>query len=288
MSLLVCSFVFLVIILLTLRLSSLASKRNSLQLLPVVAALCLLAGCSGGTSMTPAANVTALESGNWQISSTDARASQLAVLSGSLASSGGDITGVLHANAANGCIAPTQSIAVTGSTDPQNTVKLSGADGKGGTLTITGTLAEDGKSLTNAAYNVAGGACAFSAPVAAQAQDFSSVTGTYAGSFSDPDGQIISITANLTQTPASDASGNFQLSGTGTFPANPCFSSPVSVSNSQVTGGNFTLTYADSNTGNTVTASGTFSPDGNTLTVTHWITAGSCGPDSGTGLLTRQ
>jgi hypothetical protein len=239
-------------------------------------------------STAPAANVTTLASGNWQISSTDAHASQLSSLSGTLVSSGNTISGVLHPNADHGCIAPTQTIAVTGSADAQNNVTLNGANVKGGTLTVTGTVAADGKSLTNAAYTVTGGTCAFSAEAAAQAQDFSSITGTYAGSFSDPDGQVISITASLTQTPSSDTSGNFQLSGTGTFPANPCFSSPVSVSDSQVTGGSFTLTYADAHTSNSVTASGTFAQNGSALTVTNWTLTGSCGPDSGTGFLIRQ
>jgi hypothetical protein len=37
-----------------------------------------------------------------------------------------------------------------------------------------------------------------------------------------------------------------------------------------------------------VTANGTFSTDGTTLTVTGWNLTGYCGPDSGTGLLTKQ
>ena len=83
----------------------------------------------------------------------------------------------------------------------------------GGTLTISGTLAADGKSLTGASYNVAGGSCAFSAKAAATAQAYSSVTGTYSGSFADAGGQVISVVANLTQTPESDTDGNFTLSG---------------------------------------------------------------------------
>ena len=104
------------------------------------------------------------------------------------------------------------------------------------TLTVTGTIAADGKSLTGATYNVSGGTCAFTGPADAEGQSFSSVTGNYAGSFSDPYGNLIDITATLTQTPDSDTDGNFQLSGTGTFPTNPCFISPVSVASSQVTG----------------------------------------------------
>ena len=37
-----------------------------------------------------------------------------------------------------------------------------------------------------------------------------------------------------------------------------------------------------------VVATGTFSTDGATLTVSSWTLTGPCGPDSGTGTLTKQ
>jgi hypothetical protein len=157
----------------------------------------------------------------------------------------------------------------------------------GGTLTISGTLAPDGRSIEDATYNVAGGGCAFAQVASATMQNYSSVTGSYTGSFADPGGTVIDVTASLTQAPAGDTDGNFELSGTGSFGSNPCFTSPVSV-NSQVTGGSFILTYADTTTGNAVSATGTFSQDGKTLTVTQWTLSGPCGPDTGTGSLTQQ
>jgi hypothetical protein len=152
---------------------------------------------------------------------------------------------------------------------------------------ITGELAANGKSLSSASYRVNGGTCAI-AVSAATAQTYASITGNYSGTFYDgPNSPVLSITSTLTQTPASDTDGNFQLSGTATLPNNPCFDSPVSVSGSQVTGGSFTLTYADAVTTNSVTASGTFSTDGKTLTVTNWSSSGPCGVDSGTGTLVQ-
>ena len=50
----------------------------------------------------------------------------------------------------------------------------------------------------------------------------------------------------------------------------------------------FDLTYTDANTTNQVEAVGNFTTDGKTLTVTKWTLTGPCGPDSGTGVLTRQ
>jgi hypothetical protein len=249
-----------------------------------------LTGCSSGLIPAAISNPASL-TGNWQVSSTASAASRLPSLSGELTGTADAVTGILHpgpvSNSGNSCAAAATAIAVSGHANAKNLLTLTGGIG-GGTLTITGTLAADGKSLTAASYNVSGGSCAFSAPAAATMQAYSSVTGNYAGSFSDPGGQVISITATLTQTPESDTDGNFQLSGTGTFPNNPCFSSPVTISNSQVTGGSFTLTYADPATQNSVTATGTFSSDAQTLTVTNWTLTGSCGPDTGTGSLTRQ
>lgn len=245
----------------------------------------LLTGCSSLTA-TPAASTIPV-TGNWQISSTAASAARLASLSGSLTGSNSAMTGILHADAATACVPPSTAIEVTGATSAKGTTTLTGALA-GGTLTVTGDLATDGKSLSGATYMVSGGSCAFPAVVPAEAQAYSSIDGNYTGSFSDPDGQVIALTATLTQTPASDTDGNFQLSGTGTFPSNPCFNSPVSIASSQVTGGSFTLTYADPGTQNSVVVSGTFSTDGMTLTVTNWTLTGSCGPDTGTGILTKQ
>lgn len=252
----------------------------------VLAASLGLSGCS--SSIVPSAVTNALAvSGNWQVSSSAVVASKLPSLSGTLNGSTAAVTGTLHSVSTNSCVAPSTLIQVSGHADAKNNLTLTGSVG-GGTLTITGALAEDGKSLTGAAYNITGGSCAFTAQAAATAQSYSSVTGTYAGSFSDANGHVIDITANLTQSPASDSDGNYLLSGTGSFPNNQCFSSPVSISNAQVTGGTFTQTYADPNTNNSVTATGTFSTDASTLTVSNWTLTGSCGPDSGTGSLTRQ
>lgn len=225
-------------------------------------------------------------SGNWQVSST-VSGLPLPRLSGSLTGNGYGISGVLHADATTGCATASDAIAMTGTTDVNGATSLSGPVA-GGTLTITGALAADGRSLTNATYNVSGGQCAFAKPAEATVQNYSSVTGTYEGNFNDPKGQVISVTAALTQSTTGDTEGNFLLSGTGSFGANPCFVSPVTVSNAEVTGGTFTLTYADGTTGNSVTATGTFSTDGTTLTVTNWTMTGPCGADSGTGLLVQQ
>lgn len=244
-------------------------------------------GCSASFAPAPVPLAAIAVGGNWQIASSDAVAAKLPLLSGELTGSSSSITGMLHSHATGDCVAPAVTIAITGSANASNRVTLTGADLAGGTLSITGTLAPDGKSLSDAAYTVTGGSCAFAAQAHAVANAYSSITGTYTGGFSDANGQVVNIVATLTQTPSSDPNGNFQLSGTATFPNNPCFNSPVSIANSQVTGGSFNLTYSDSLTMNSVNAGGTFSTDGRTLTATNWTLSGPCGPDSGTGALSR-
>jgi hypothetical protein len=246
-----------------------------------------LAGCSGALLPTAAPSTISV-TGNWQVSSAAAAAAKLPTISGELTGSGSQITGIFHAAAGSSCLAATAPFELTGSADSKNVMTLTAANVAGGKLTLTGTLAADGKSVSGASYNVVGGNCAFAQAATAQAQAFTPIAGTFNGSFSDPDGHLLDVSASLTQTPQSDTSGNFQLSGTGTFGSNPCFNSPVTVSNTEVTGGSFTLTYSDSTTMNSVTANGTFSQDGTTLTVTGWTLSGSCGPDMGTGLLTKQ
>ena len=243
-------------------------------------------GCSNSLTPTPSASAISV-TGNWQfVSPTTAK---LPSLSGELTGAGASITAILHSNAATACIAPTTAIELRGAADAGNLLTLTGILPDGGALTLTGTIAANGKSLTAATYNVIGGACALPSPAGiTSATVFAPITGNYTGTFSDPNGPVIIIAAALTQTPASDTDGNFQLTGNATFGTNPCFSSPVSIAGSQVTGGTFTLTYADPTTLNSVTASGTFTPDGTTLNVTNWTLTGSCGPDQGTGTLTHQ
>ena len=251
--------------------------------------LMLAAGCAddGVIYDTPQNPI----SGNWQVSTTSG-AVPLPRISGSLTDNATNlgsspVTGIFHSDATTGCSTVTDLIDVTGSTDSKGVTTLTGPVA-GGTLTISGTLSADGRSLANATVNVSGGTCAFVSAAQATVQNYSSVTGTYTGSFADAGGPVINVTATLSQSPEGDTDGNFTLSGTGSFGTNPCFISPVNVVNSAVSGGNFVLTYTDNTKGNSVTATGTFSADGTALTVTNWSLTGPCGADSGTGTLTKQ
>lgn len=249
----------------------------------------LLTGCSVNSVTGSATALPAIATGNWQFSSPAAAAVKLPALSGELSGSSAALSGIFHAQSASACIAPAAAFEVSGAVKATGAVTLTGPIA-GGTLTVTGTLAADGKSLTEATYNVSGGACAFAQTASATAQAYMPINGTYIGTFSDASGPVIAVTAQLQQSDLSNTTGNFTLTGTGTFPSNGCFASPVTVSNTQVTGGSFTMTYADTGgSGNSVTASGTFSPDATTLTITSWQLTGSCGPDTGVqSTMTKQ
>jgi len=178
----------------------------------------LLAGCSGSLTSSPTSATAVAVAGNWQIASSSTLAARLPALSGTLAGSTASIHGILHSDSTTSCVAPAASFAVTGAADTNNLVTLSGPVA-GGTLTLTGTLAPDGKSMSGVNYKVSGGSCAFAQPANATAVQYADISGSYNGSFYDPSSSttpMLSMTAQLTQSPAGDTNGNFSLSGSVT------------------------------------------------------------------------
>ncbi len=266
-----------------------SKPTSALLLTSLLALLPLLNGCAVNNATAPLSPTPALATGNWQFSSSAAAASRLPSFSGELSGNSTSISGIFHAQAVSACVSPTTAFEVSGSANTAGAVKLTGPV-DGGTLTVTGTLAADGKSITDATYNVVGGACAFKQSAQASAQVYTPIAGTYAGTFADASGPVLAVSAQLQQTDQSNTSGNYTLVGTGTFPNNGCFSTPTAAYNTQVTGGTFTMSYADAGgSGNQVVASGTFSPDATTLTITSWQLTGPCGPDTGVpSTMTKQ
>src|SRR5215472_12253960 len=136
-------------------------SRRPLIVFSSVVLMLSLAGCAddGVIYDTPQNPV----SGNWQVSATGSV--PLPRISGSLTDSttnlgSSPVTGIFHATVATGCAKTTDLISVTGSTDSKGITTLTGPIA-GGTMTVTGTLAADGRSLGNATVNISGGQCAF-------------------------------------------------------------------------------------------------------------------------------
>lgn len=287
--------------------SIIVKAAKTLFILPVVTLL--FAGCST-SSRSNIVSSYSRAAGNWQFTSSSATAARLPALTGDLTVSGTQLSGTFHPLVAPTlCIPVNTLIHVTGAiTEPTSTssrMSLS-APLAGGTLTIAGTLAPNQHSLLNPSYSVTGGACAFPAPnlVIGQAQpnlelsprdspspvigqQYQPISGTYTGNFSDSDGVILSLTANLSQSSQADSDGNFHIAGNATFPNNPCLNLPV-VTDSAVTGSTVSTTYTDQSTGNSITAVGNFNTDATILTITSWTLTGNCGPDRGTGMITKQ
>jgi hypothetical protein len=262
--------------------------RRPLIVFSSLALMLSLAGCAddGVVYDTPQNPV----SGNWQVNASGSV--PLPQISGSLTNGSTNlgstpVNGIFHTNVTTGCSPSTDLINLTGTTSSAGITTLTGQVA-GGTLTVTGTLSADGRSLGQATVNVSGGQCAFATASQATVQNYTAVSGTYVGAFSDAKGPVMNLTANLSQAASGDANGNFTLSGTVGLGTNSCFVSPVPVVNSLVSGGSFLLTYTDNTTGNSVTATGTVSADGTTMTVANWSLTGPCGADSGTGTLVQQ
>ncbi len=253
----------------------------------------LLAGC--GTGISPAINTIAhpdnfaAATGNWKFTTASS------AFAGALTISGVSVSGTLH-SLTGSCAALSNSFEVVGSIDASGLLTIASTNFAGGKITISGPLSSDRHSLTEPSITVTGGSC--SAPSlrasslaphdtsAPTAQQYQPLTGNYNGVFTDTAGATLAVAATLSQPTTPDANGVYHLTGYATFPNTPCLSTPV-ITDSTVTGDSIQATYTDQQTGNTVSGSGTFSPDAQTLTITNWILSG-CGSDTGTGLLTRQ
>lgn len=268
----------------------------------------LLSGCSGGTFPDSAStnSYTAL-SGNWQFSSSATAAARLSSVGGSLmvgsvTADGTAVTGILHPlPAMNQCLDAATSLPLTGSIDAASRLTLA-APVSGGTLTLSGTVAPDRKSLTAASYTITGGACAspdaqsgIAPAITAQdgvppvtAQQYQPVTGTYSGTLTTAEGEHFPLTSTLTQTSQPDADGVYHVEGTASSPGNSCVPATLSATASTIDGGSISTTYTDPLTGATITGTGSASPDAATIIISNWTINSACGQDTGTGTLTRQ
>ena len=260
----------------------------------------LLSGCSSGSPTTvssgPLTSTYASVTGNWQFSSTAAAAARLSVLGGSLSVDGTAVTGILHPLAAAGqCVDTSVAIPVTGSIDASSHLSLS-AKLLGGAFSLSGTLSEDRKSLTDASYTVTGGSCAFPSAQTISARDTTSpvtavqytpISGTYTGTLTTSENEQFTLSSVITQSTTPDANGIYHVAGTASSPGNSCLPLTLPATASTVVGGNITTTYSDGQ-GTTVTGAGNTSVDGKTITINSWNIASACGTDTGTGVLTQQ
>ncbi|HEX3987245.1 MAG TPA: hypothetical protein VHX13_11625 [Acidobacteriaceae bacterium] len=245
-------------------------------------ALVLFAGCG---QINSALRVGTALAGNW----TFAPSSSSVVLNLGFTQGAYETVSAIARLQGTSCVTPQTDILLTGSVDANNNVTLVSSAFGGTTLTIQGQLAANGKGMAAAQWAFAGGNCASLGKANVTATNYSTIGGTYLGTFTDRDANPIGVSAFLQQTTQPDENGQFSVSGTATFPSSPCFTQQPTVTSSLVTGSSLSMTYTDPGSGAVLTATGSFNSAATQLTIASWsIVGGSCNGDSGTGTMTLE
>ena len=206
---------------------------------------------------------------------------------GALQSSGGTVTGTLHAISLSSCVLLTQDLPATGTIDLNGDLTLT-VPIAGGTATISATITTP-ESYTNGTWQIAGGTCAMPATAIEIAQ-FAPATGTYTGVLNVIDtttglpvtGTATNVTISLDQSTTPNADGEFPLSGTITATGACAGSFPIT--NEVVSGGIF---MPASFTGPLGVLNGGIIPTGTTL-IADFMPDPACGSQLYNGILTRQ
>ena len=245
-------------------------------------AFVLLAGCG---QVNPVLRVGTALAGNWSF----APASSSVVLNLGFTQGSYETVSAVGRLDGSSCVSADTDILLTGSVDGNNNATLISSPFGGTTLTIKGAVAANGKGMAGATWTFAGGDCASLGTANVTATNYSTIGGTYLGTFMDAGGNPIGVSAFLQQTTQPDQDGQFSISGSATFPANGCFTEQPTVTSSLVTGSSLSMTYTDPGSGAVLTATGSFNSAATVLTITNWsITGGTCNGDAGTGSLTLE
>lgn len=245
-------------------------------------AFVLLAGC--GQINSPLRVGTAL-TGNW----TFAPSLSSVVLNLGFTQGAYETVSAVGRLEGSSCVSSQTNILLTGSVDGNDNVTLVSSPFGGTTLTIQGQVAANGKGMAAASWAFAGGDCAALGKASVTATNYSTIGGTYSGTFVDAGNNAIAVSAFLQQTTQPDGNGQFAISGTANFPSNTCFTEQPTVTSSLVTGSSLSMTYTDPGSGATLTATGSFNSAATTLTIANWaIEGGTCNGDSGTGSLSLE
>ena len=208
---------------------------------------------------------------------------------GALQSSGGTVTGTLHAlsPAFPQCVSSTQDLQASGTIDPNGNLTLT-VPIAGGTATISATIVTP-ESYTSGSWQITGGACAMPTTAIEIAQ-FAAATGTYTGVLNVLDtttnlpvpGTATNVTVILDQSTTPNADGEFPL--TGTITATGACAGTFPIANEVVAGGVFMPLPV---TGPLGVFDGGIIPTGTTL-IADFMPYSACGSQLYYGILTRQ
>jgi hypothetical protein len=207
--------------------------------IPALLTLAVLGGCgSSPAPTTPPATYLAI-SGNWEfITSAPLLSLPVSNFTGALQSSGGTVTGTLHAldliNFMSPCVTLNQDLPATGTLDTSGNLTLNVAI-SGGTAVIKSVLTSNLQFPATGSYVITGGACA-QASATSLANQFLPITGTYTGTLTvSGTSSTTAATAVLTQSTTPNADGLFPLSGTIML-AGPACNTTFSFTGGTVTG----------------------------------------------------
>jgi hypothetical protein len=262
--------------------------------------LATLLGC-GVTPTPPTTSSSSLDlTGNWGALAIPNQLTPgilptpIAEFNGALASTNGTVIGVLRAfdpTFLSPCVPLTQDLAAIGTLDAANNLTLT-VPISGGIATITATLPQNLHSFISGSWQISGGACAMPA-TAIWLSQYASATGTYTGTYNVLDltthlpvpGTATAITATLTQSVASNADGQFPL--TGTITATGACTASLTFTNGTVMGGSIRSNSFSGPANLQGNFSGAIEPTANTLNGA-FTAFSTCNFQSYVGRLTRQ
>lgn len=260
----------------------------------LLSALVLLCGCGGGvstsgpgSSLGPASDPPSGSqpqglnvAGNWQFSLTSTTGMPPATIAGSIAQSGGSVSGVVHIEGSN-CFDQLTPIGLTGTLTDSN-LSLSSAPVSGQVVTLDGAIADH--TLTGT-YTVKGG-CADGEVENLTGVNIPTMANILNGTFTASGGQTFGVSGSVAQSSLASSEGSFGVTGTATF-GGSCFSSGTLTSGafpsgSFIMGASVALAIETNN--GTVTFLGTLNSDRTQISGNYTVSGGSC-DQTGTALL---
>jgi hypothetical protein len=269
--------------------------KNWASTLWLLSALVLLCGCGGGVSTSgPSSGLSSDPpsgpssgsspqglnvAGNWQFTTSTAGIPP-ATIAGSIAQSGGLVSGVVHVEGWN-CFNSLTPIGLTGALTDSN-LSLTSAPVSGQVVTLDGTVAN--YALTGT-YTVKGG-CADGDTGSVTGINIPTMANILNGTFTASGGQAFDVSASVAQSSTASPEGSFGITGTATFDG-PCFSSGT-VTSGAFPSGSFimgTSVALEIETDNgTVTFPGMLNNDRTQISGDYTVSGGTC-DQTGTALL---
>jgi len=198
--------------------------------LAILSALLIGEGCGGSNSPVPGGSGGGPSgppniSGNWEFT-TNAAPNNPIYIGGALTSAGATVTATfqvwdLNPAPSSGCVIEDGVGDVfTGSINDQNSISLSANLATVGSVTATfslsGSLSSDGQSMTGV-FMLSVGSCGIETSGMLTGAIVPSISGSWSGSVTWPDGSSDTASGNITQSEKPNSDGSYNITGNFTF-----------------------------------------------------------------------